>query len=60
MIEKYVFPGQRVELKAVNAKEGEKNKTHTTKVYDVVGEDRIEILMPLEQTKLILLPVDGE
>ena len=60
MIEKYVFPGQRVELKAVNLKEGEKNKTHNTKVYDVVGEDRIEIIMPMEQTKLILLPVDGE
>ena len=64
MIEKYVVPGQKVDLKAVkNGAMTENNasdKTYTTKVFDVISEDRIEILMPIEATKLILLPVDGE
>ena len=64
MIEKYVVPGQRVDLKAVrrNASPGDVNteRTYSTKVFDVVSEDRMEILMPIEATKLILLPVDGE
>ena len=40
---------------------GEKygNKTYYTKIYDVIKDDRLEIMMPMEQTKLILLPVDG-
>jgi len=29
-------------------------------VYDVLSEDQLEVLMPMEKTKLILLPVDGE
>ncbi len=64
MIEKYVVPGQRVDLKAVrrNASSGDVNteRTYATKVFDVLSEDRMEILMPIEATKLIQLPVDGE
>lgn len=63
MIEKYLSLGQKIELKAVkrtSLKENEANKSYTTKLYDFVSDDQIEILMPMEQTKLILLPVDGE
>ena len=63
MIEKYLSLGQKIELKAVkrtSLKEHEANNTYTTKLYDFVSDDQIEILMPMEQTKLILLPVDGE
>ena len=35
-------------------------KAYTSKVYDVISDEQIEILMPMEKTKLILLPVDGE
>ena len=64
MLEKFILPGQRIDLKAViRVKADDKeqtSKTYRSKVYDILSEDRIEILMPIEQTKLILLPVDGE
>ncbi len=63
MIEKYIKPGQRVEMKAIkrtSKKEDAEEKVYASKVYDVVSDDEIEIEMPMEQTKLILLPVDGE
>ncbi|MBQ8039541.1 MAG: flagellar brake protein, partial [Lachnospiraceae bacterium] len=28
-------------------------------MYDILSEDRMEIIMPMEKTKLILLPVDS-
>lgn len=63
-MEKYILPGQRVDLRAVMrtmvSEETPETKTYTTKVYDIQTEDRMEILMPMEQTKLILLPVDSE
>ncbi len=63
MIEKYIQPGQRVEMKAVkrtSLRDDKEEKVYGSKVYDVVSDDQIEIEMPMEQTKLILLPVDGE
>lgn len=63
MLEKYIIPGQKIELQAVNRaikQEDNSKKVYATKIYDVIGEDRLEILMPMEQSKLILLPVGGE
>lgn len=62
-IENYIKPGQKLDLKAfkrTRLKDNPENKTYTSKVYDVMSEDQIEVLMPTEQQKLILLPVDGE
>ncbi len=36
------------------------NKVYISKVFDIISDERISILMPMEKTKLILLPVDGE
>jgi len=63
MLSKYVVPGNRVELQSVkrmNLPDGEEKKVYSTKVYDIVSDERIELLMPMEATKIILLPVDGE
>jgi len=63
MLTEIVLAGDKVELKSSDhlfAKEGENIKTYTSKVYDVLSEDKIEIIMPMEKTKLILLPIDGE
>ena len=66
MLEKFILPGQRVELRAVERvrlSESDANssiKTYTSKVYDILAEDRLELMMPMVQTKLILLPVDAE
>ena len=64
MLSKYVVPGNRLEIQAVerikNADETERKKIYQTQVCDVLSEDRLEIMMPMEKTKLILLPVDVE
>jgi c-di-GMP-binding flagellar brake protein YcgR len=36
------------------------DKIYISKVFDIISDERISILMPMEKTKLILLPVDGE
>lgn len=63
MLSKFISEGDKIELQAV-ARGGESTGTagkvyHST-VYEVQSEDTIEITMPVEKTKLILLPVDGE
>lgn len=64
MLSKFVVPGNRIEIQAVdrmkNVDETERKKVYQTQVYDVLSDDRFEILMPMEKTKLILLPVDVE
>jgi len=63
MLSKYVFAGDKVDLQAVDrlGPEGsDAKKVYSSKVYDVLTDDRLEVLMPMEKTKLILLPIDGE
>lgn len=64
LLSKYVVPGCRVELQAIDRSKasagGEGRKSYQSQVIDVLSEDRIEISMPMEKSKLVLLPVDGE
>lgn len=64
MLSKFIKPGDRLELQAVERTRNENNevekKIYYSQVYDILTEDRLEITMPMEKTKLILLPVDGE
>lgn len=64
MLSKYVIPGNRVEIQAVERTKyidnSETKKVYQTKVYDVLSDDRLEIYMPMDKTKLILLPVNAE
>lgn len=63
MLSKYVFAGDKVDLQAVDrlsAEGGQTKKVYTSRVYDVLTDDRLEVVMPMEKTKLILLPIDGE
>lgn len=64
MISKYVEPGDKLELVIVDhmpgASEEMTKRVYTSKVNDILSEDQLEILMPMEKTKLILLPVDTE
>lgn len=62
ILSKYIAPGCRVELKTIghsktNA-DGGKGKSYHSQVVDVLSEDRVEIIMPTEKAKLVLLPVD--
>ncbi len=65
MIEQYVYLGQRVELETVTRiiADGEPQqlkKVYSSKVFDILSAERLEILMPYEQRKLVLLPIDSE
>lgn len=64
MISKYVEPGDRLELMLVEQGYGlndeSAKRVYLSKINDILSEDRLEILMPIEKTKLILLPVDAE
>lgn len=64
MLSELVVAGQIVELKVLGDEAGmiqEKAKrVYRTKVFDVLSEDQLEIMMPLERGKMIPLPVDGQ
>lgn len=64
MVEKFISPGDKLELKStvsVVLPDGTEGvKTYRTTVYDILDDGRLELVMPMEQTRLVLLPVDGE
>lgn len=64
MFTKFVSIGDRVELQPIlrrgQSQEGGARKVYNSVVQDILSEDTIEIKMPIEKTKLILLPVDAE
>lgn len=67
LLSKYVVPGCRVDLQEiehVELDEGDEIRTggkgYQSKVLDILSEDRIEVLMPMEKSRVVTLPVDGE
>lgn len=65
MLEQYVYLGQRVELETVtrvitDGQPQRLRKVYSSKVCNILSQERLEILMPYEQRKLVLLPVDSE
>lgn len=62
MLTKLVAPGDKIDLNAVERLRGEKaedKRIYYSQVHEVISSDRMEIIMPTEKTKLILLPVDS-
>lgn len=64
MISRYLNIGDKLEIETISDKNSSDNnegrKTYRSELYEVVSEDQIKIAMPMEQMKVILLPVDGE
>lgn len=63
MLSELVRPGDRIDIKsAVHAVMGgaDAKSAYVSQVYDILDEEQLEILMPMDGTKLILLPVNGE
>lgn len=62
MLSKVISLGAKIELQAVERPRGseEEQRVYFSKVYEILTEDTLEITMPMEQTKLILLQVDSE
>ena len=73
ILSKYVVPGCRVDLQEIERLDIEETdelegsdeirrgiKGYQSRVLDIISEDRIEIAMPMEKSKVVPLPVDGE
>ena len=64
MLSDIISLGDRIELqemeRSIAATPEQQKKVYNSTVYDILSEDVLEITMPMEQTKLVLLPVDGE
>ena len=63
MLSKFARAGSKVDIQKVDRIKQEASDTapiYGTTVYDVVSEDRMEIAMPMVQSKLVLLPLDSE
>lgn len=71
MLSDYITPGDRLEITVAGVENDEElhldsndgefdiHKSYRTRVYDIMTEDMISVEMPMEKTKLILLPVGG-
>lgn len=62
MLTNFIEPGNKVEIQMVdqqNQRE-EAPATYISQIQDILSENQMEIIMPMEKTKLILLPVDRE
>ena len=62
MISKYVKVGDRIDIESVKKSSSgtTEKKTYKSQIFDIESEDRIKVAMPMEQGKIILLPVDAE
>lgn len=64
MLSKFVAEADRIELRAVERgieeSQDSSQKVYYSSVHAVLSEDSMEIIMPMEKTKLVLLPVDSE
>ena len=64
MLSKFISSGDRIELQSLDRKVDETGengqKVYISGVHDILSEDTMEVIMPMEQSKLILLPVDSE
>ena len=64
MIAKIISPGDRLELRStvsVVLPDGTEGvKTYQSSVYDILPDGKLEFVMPMEQQRLVLLPIKGE
>lgn len=62
MLSKFITEGDKIDMQAVvrGTASKEENKIYYSEVYEILSDDTMEIMMPMENTKLILLPVDTE
>ncbi len=62
MLTSIVVPGDKIELQSAGRLREEpedSKKIYYSHVQDIISSDKMEILMPTEKSRLVLLPVDG-
>ena len=60
MLEKYVKDGDKVELRQIQrvsmrSEEQPEQRIYISKINQILGDDKVEIMMPLEQSRMVLL-----
>lgn len=64
MIEKFISPGDKLEMKSIQEvtlpDETVGIKMYKSTVFDISEDGKIMIVMPMEKTKMVLLPTEGE
>lgn len=64
MLSRYVQPGDRVELQLVMGNKDydslSEQKIYVSKVLEVVKEDRLQLMMPMEKTRLIVVTLNQD
>ena len=64
MLSKFIKSGDRIDLQALERIEGERgedsHRVYASSASEIISADTLEILMPMEKSKLILLPIDGK
>lgn len=63
ILAKYVELGSKVDIRVRrrNHEEGiYEMRVYPSQVFDILSEERIEITMPMDKTKILLLPIGGE
>lgn len=59
MISRFIGPGNKVEIGTLEW-DKESPRSYESRIYDILSESQMEVMMPMEKTRLILLPVDQE
>ena len=65
MLSRIIKPGDRIELRPVEKKGNRSEdktaitKSYSSQVQSILSGERMEIVMPMEGTKIVLLPVDA-
>lgn len=68
MLSKYVTPGDRIDIigihkgyeKAEQNRVKKSEKVYQSQVFDILSEDKLEVVMPMEKAKLVLLTTGSE
>ncbi len=60
MLSKFVSNADKIELWSLDKQLDNGHKIYHSAVHTILSEDTMEIMMPTEQSKLLLLPIDSE
>lgn len=63
MISNFIEPGNKIEIQMVESQKNQSSeapKTYASQIQDILSENQIELVMPMEKGKLILLPMEKE
>ena len=63
MLSKFIVPGERIELQVMEGYQDyvvDNSRNLVSQLSEIISDDTIEIAMPMDKTKLIVLPIDCE